>query len=107
MDATVPNLQIDESALRVFCEKWDIAELAVFGSVLRDDFGPESDVDFLVTFTGSSPSYVDWWDMREELARPVGRPVDLAQRKVVEEDANWLRRRQILDSARAIYGDAA
>ncbi|MCZ2108759.1 MAG: nucleotidyltransferase domain-containing protein, partial [Dehalococcoidia bacterium] len=46
----VGKLEIAESSLRTFCQKWRITEFAVFGSVLRDDFGPESDVDVLVTF---------------------------------------------------------
>ena len=103
----IPNLDIDEAALRAFCEKWGVAELAVFGSVLRDDFGPESDVDFLVTYRGQSPSYFDWLDMRKELSNLIGRPVDLAQRSEVERDPNWIRRGHILKSARPIYDVAA
>ena len=107
MLAGIPNLDIDEMALRAFCEKWGVAELAVFGSVLRDDFGPESDVDFLVTYRGQSPSYFDWLDMQQELSNLIGRPVDVAQRNEIERDPNWIRRRQILESARPIYATAA
>ena len=45
------GLPIDAEKLGEFSRKWSISELAVFGSVLRDDFGPESDVDFLATFS--------------------------------------------------------
>ncbi|MBA4181488.1 MAG: hypothetical protein C0506_12935 [Anaerolinea sp.] len=107
MLAEIPNLDIDEAALRAFCEKWGVAELAVFGSVLRDDFGPESDVDFLVTYRGRSPSYFDWLDMRQELSDLIGRRVDLAQRSEIERDQNWIRRRHILESARRVYATAA
>ena len=46
-----PRIDIDREKIAAFCEKWQITELALFGSVLRDDFGPDSDVDVLVTFT--------------------------------------------------------
>ena len=46
----VGAIELDDEAIRAFCEKWGVAELAVFGSVLRDDFRPDSDVDFLVTW---------------------------------------------------------
>lgn len=103
MDATVPNLQIDESALRVFCEKWDIAELAVFGSVLRDDFGPESDVDFLVTFgPGERWTIGDIAHMEVELSRMVGRRVEIVERDAVEQNPNRYVRGHILATAQPI-----
>ena len=104
MLAEIPNLDIDEDALRAFCEKWGVAELAVFGSVLRDDFGPESDVDFLVTFTPDSQhSLLDYPEMESELERLAGRPVDLANRAAVEESRNPFWRREILQTARLLF----
>lgn len=97
-------LEVPEDGLREFCRRWRITEFAVFGSVLRDDFGPESDVDVLVTFDeGARWRYEDIWDMKQELAGLFGRKVDLAQRKLVEGDENWIRRRRILESARTLY----
>lgn len=100
----VGALDVPEAGLREFCRKWRITEFAVFGSVLREDFGPESDVDVLVTFEDAARwRYEDLWDMKQDLSAMFGRKVDLAQRKLVESDENWLRRRRILESARTLY----
>jgi predicted nucleotidyltransferase len=98
------QLPLNEEKLREFCRKWMISELAVFGSILRDDFGPESDVDFLVSFAPEShASLLDLVHMHEELAGIVGRPVDIATRKGIENSRNYIRRRAILESAQPLY----
>ncbi|MCH8854287.1 MAG: nucleotidyltransferase domain-containing protein [Planctomycetes bacterium] len=87
-----------------FCRRWKITTLEVFGSILRDDFGSESDVDFLVTFDPDAQlSLFDLFDAEEELARIVGRSVDLVERGPIEKSKNWMRRRMILGSAQTIY----
>lgn len=99
----VGKLEIAESSLRTFCQKWQITEFAVFGSVLRDDFGPESDVDVLVTFEETARwRLADLAAMRQELAAIVGRHVDLVERAAVTENPNWLTRHEILESARVL-----
>jgi len=76
------NLDLPSDDLRAFCRKWRIRELSLFGSVLRDDFGPESDVDFLVSFADDAPwSLWDFTTMRDELSVLVGRSVDLVERE--------------------------
>ena len=103
MLAEIPNLHIDEAALRAFCEKWGVAELAVFGSILRDDFGPESDVDFLVTFRpGERWTITDLVRMERALAELLGREVDLVERAAVEENPDPGLRREILGNARLL-----
>jgi uncharacterized protein len=100
------GLQIDFSQERVatFCEKWKITEFALFGSVLRDDFGPESDVDVLVTFAPDAPwSLLDMVRMQHELEVLFGRPVDLVERSAVEESENYIRRKHVLGSARVVH----
>ena len=95
------KLPIPWDRLEAFCRKWGIAELALFGSVLRDDFGPDSDVDVLVRYTpDAQPSLFDHVD------EIFGRPVDLLSRKAIERSRNPFRRRSILDSARVIYGSS-
>ena len=90
-----------------FCRKWGIVEFALFGSVLREDFGPESDVDVLVEFAPEAgPSLFDHVDMEEELAEIFGRPVDMITRSAVAESRNPFRKRSILESARVIYAAA-
>jgi len=94
------NLEIPKNAVADFCRRWDISELALFGSVLRPDFRPESDVDVLVTFVpGSHWTLLDCVRMEQELTGIFGRPVDLVSRRAVEQSANPIRRRQILESA--------
>lgn len=99
-----PNLTIDREAVAAFCRRWNVMQLSLFGSVLRDDFGPESDVDVLVTFAPEARhSLFDHHDMQQELAGMLGHPVDIISRKSVEESPNWIRRRAILESAELLY----
>ena len=94
------RVALDRGRLAAFCRRWGVTELALFGSVLRDDFGPDSDVDLLVAFApGARPSLFDLVEMEAELAELVGRGVDLVTRRSVVESDNWIRRRAILDSA--------
>jgi len=96
IQAIVPQDEIAE-----FCRRWQIVEFALFGSAVRDDFGPESDVDVLVTFTPDAPwSLLELVEMQEELKCIFGRDVDL-----IEEDAlkNPFRRRAILREKEVIY----
>ena len=98
----LPNEQI-----AVFCDRWNVVEIALFGSVLRDDFGPDSDIDVLVRFRpGQYPSLFGLSEMESDLAEMVGRRVDLVEREGVEQSPNYIRRRAILDSARTIYTHA-
>jgi hypothetical protein len=98
------RLPIDVEKLREFCQKWCISELAVFGSVLRDDFRSDSDVDFLATFDPESGSSL-WHrqEMQKELSEIVGRHVDLVSRRGIEMSRNPLRRREILSTAETVY----
>lgn len=69
-------------AIRGFCEAHKIRELALFGSVLRSDFGPKSDIDVLVEFApGEGPSFFRLLDLEEELASLLGRRVDLVSKR--------------------------
>ncbi|MEN6356950.1 MAG: nucleotidyltransferase family protein [Armatimonadota bacterium] len=99
-----PRISIDHNLLREFCRKWRIVELALFGSVLRDDFGPESDVDVLVTFAPDAGlTLFDMVHMQDELAQILGREVDLVSKRGIESSANYIRKRAILESAEVIY----
>ena len=99
-DVPLP-LSFDRNRLSEWCAHWRVSGLSLFGSVLREDFGPSSDVDLLVTFEpGASWSLVDHVRMEEELAEIIGRTVDLVSRAGLEQSANWIRRQAILDTAR-------
>jgi predicted nucleotidyltransferase len=98
------KIRLDQDQIAAFCRKWRIAEMSLFGSVLRDDFGPDSDVDFLVTFEpGADHDWEAWPVMVDELAGIVGRPVDFVEQRLVEQSRNYIRRREILTTARRIY----
>lgn len=102
-----PRLVLDFDAIAAFCRKWQIVELAMFGSALRDDFRPDSDVDFLVTFSADSEwSLFDRVTMSDELADIIGRRVDLVSRKALERSQNWLRKQAILSSLEPLYVEA-
>jgi predicted nucleotidyltransferase len=91
-------------ALRAFCSEWKIRELSLFGSALRDDFGPQSDIDFLVTFAPEAQwSLLDHIRMEQELSLLLGRQIDLVSRQALERSANFIRRREILSSAKVVY----
>ena len=92
------------SALAEFCRRWMITRLELFGSVLRDDFRADSDIDVLVTFAeGANWTLFDHVHMRDELSELLGRRVDVVNRRAIERSANWIRRAQILDTAEPWY----
>ena len=93
-------------ALIEFCRRWKVARLWLFGSVLSERFSPESDLDVLVSFAPDAPwTLFDLVRMRDELAEMAGRPVDLVEREVIEHSANYLRRAEILSSARLLHAE--
>lgn len=98
------QFEIPEALIAAFCERWKISELALFGSAVRGDFRPDSDVDVLVTFAPDAAwSLFDQVDMQDELADILGRPVDLVSRRGIERSRNASRRRAILESARVVH----
>jgi hypothetical protein len=98
------QIMMPKDRITAFCQKWKITELALFGSVLREDFRPDSDVDVLVTFSPDSDWGVDHLlDMKEELEPLFGRAVDLVEKRLVEESRNYIRRKHILSHMEAVY----
>lgn len=100
---TTLNLPLPTNAIRQFCRRWKIRELALFGSALRIDFRPESDVDVLVTFEDDA----DWGllahiQMQQELASLLHRPIDLISKRALERSPNWVRREAVLSTAQVI-----
>ncbi|HEX8341785.1 MAG TPA: nucleotidyltransferase domain-containing protein [Tepidisphaeraceae bacterium] len=97
-------ISLPMEAIEAFCQKWGVTELALFGSVLRDDFGPDSDVDVMVTFANPEKRYWgDVLDMEDELAAAFGRPADMVEKAGILRGVNPLRIKKIVDSARVIY----
>jgi hypothetical protein len=100
-----PAIKLPEKKLTDFCRRWRITELALFGSALREDFTPESDLDILVTFDPeASWSLLDHVRMEQELAALLGRDIDLLTKRSVERSHNPIRRQEILGTAEVIYG---
>jgi predicted nucleotidyltransferase len=98
------NIDIPQEKIAEFCERWEVVEFALFGSVLREDFGPESDIDVLITFAPHAKrTLFDHVDMQDELEELLGRKVDLVSRRGVERSRNRYRRQEILDSAEVVY----
>ncbi len=99
------NFSLTSEQVSSFCQKWQVIELALFGSILRDDFDSDSDVDVLVTFAPHArPSLFDLVHMTNELSGLLGRKADILTKKSVEKNHNWLRKREILSTAQVIYG---
>src|SRR5437870_12276841 len=91
------GLEISRDKIADFCKRWKITEFALFGSVLRDDFRPDSDIDVLVTFAPDARwSLIDFLHAEEELCEIVGRKVDLVSRHGVEQSRNYIIRKAIL-----------
>lgn len=101
---THPRLNIRDEQLAAFCRRWKIVEVWLFGSVLRDDFRPTSDIDVMVSFADDATwSLFDLSEMKFELQNLTGRAVDLLTRQGVESSQNPYRRRAILESAKQVF----
>lgn len=100
----VNKIKLSMEQIKAFCDRWQISEFALFGSVLRDDFRSDSDIDILVTFTPESyHTLFHLVQMENELKSIFGRDVDLISRRGIKRSRNYLRRHEILTSAQVIY----
>ena len=98
------NLGVPDEKIADFCRKWKIQQLSVFGSAALGKLRPDSDIDLLVSFVSTADwSMFDHYRMEDELTGIFAREVDLVSRQAVEENANWICRKEILDGAKVIY----
>ena len=97
------RIDISKEEIAAFCQRNHIRRIALFGSVLRDDFTPESDVDVLVEFEPSQTPGLEFMTMQDELSEILGRQVDLHTFRGVESSRNWLLREEILNSVEVQY----
>jgi uncharacterized protein len=98
------KIKIPKTKIIEFCKRWNVSEFAVFGSALRADFRPDSDVDVLVSFAPQAHiTLFDMVHMQDELKAIFGRDVDLVSKRGVETSRNHLRRKRILESAEVIH----
>ena len=102
-DSLQVNLPL-QSIARI-CQHFEVEELKIFGSVLRGDFSPKSDIDFLVKFLNDDAG--EWGckysDMADELTTLLGRKAEVVSQRAVEQSDNYLRRKRILTEAKTIY----
>lgn len=97
----LPNIEIDENIINEIAKKYNIKELSIFGSVLRNDFTNNSDIDLLIEFNkNTNYSYFDLLEIKEKLSYIFERPVDLIEKESLK---NPFRRKEILNSARKVY----
>lgn len=95
------NLPVSRQVIAEFCRQHHIIEFALFGSILREDFHPDSDVDVIITFAPEAKtSLMDLALMQEELSRLFGREVDLVEKPGLR---NPFRRHEILKTLEVLY----
>lgn len=98
------KIDIPREQIAAFCRRWKIEEFSIFGSILREDFRPDSDVDVLVAFEpGVQWGFQEWLGMTRELEALFGRKVDLVERRVIEQSENYIRRKHILSRLERVY----
>ncbi len=97
------KVKIPHRKLTAFCRKYRIQKLALFGSVLREDFKPTSDIDVLVEFEKGYTPGLAFFAMPDELKEIFGREVDLLTYQGIKSSRNPIRRKAILESAQVIY----
>lgn len=97
-------IELPMEKIAEFCDRWQVIEFALFGSVLRDDFRPDSDVDVMVQFhPDAHPTFSSLDRMEAELKTIFNRDIDLITRQGIETSRNYLRRQEILSSVKVIY----
>jgi len=97
------RIEPQRKQIEAFCKKYGVAELSLFGSILREDFGPESDVDVLIALEpAQSMTLEKYMDMHDELSAMFGgREIDLVQKRLLK---NPFRRQEILSTREVLYG---
>ena len=101
---TQNQIDLPEEKIAQFCKKWNISEFSFFGSVLRDDFNRDSDIDVLVSFNESAKNTLfDLVRMQDELKQILKREVDIVSRRGIESSRNYIRKNAILGSAEVVY----
>jgi len=95
------HIDLNRSLIKEFCQKWKITRMAFFGSVLRDDFKPDSDVDVMVSFHPASQwSLFDIVEMKLELEEIFKRDVDIVEEGTIK---NPIKRRCIYENLEVVY----
>lgn len=87
-----------------FCQRFQIKQLALFGSILRDDFTVDSDIDFLITLSSDVELNWSFFELMEtELKNLVNRDIDIIFKENLERSSNWIKKKEIFTTAEVIY----
>ncbi|WP_373480082.1 nucleotidyltransferase family protein [Geminocystis sp.] len=98
------SLEISEDIIIKFCQRFKIQQLAVFGSILRDDFNVDSDIDFLITLSSDVKLNLTFFQLMEtDLKNLVNRDIDIIFKDNLKRSSNWIRKKEILTTAEVIY----
>lgn len=98
------DIKLETEQIEQICQQWQIEELALFGSVLRKDFNPQSDIDVLVTFAEDAKiTFFDLDAIEKQLSKLFNRSVDVVTKRAIEQSHNWIRQKNILENAQIIY----
>ncbi len=98
------NVNLEIEKISKVCQNWQIVELALFGSVLREDFNLDSDIDVLVSFAEEAKiTFFDLDSIEQELSKLFNRPVDVVTKEAIEQSHNWIRKKNILENYQVIY----
>lgn len=106
MTINLTRLPIELSGIEFeqFCEQWQVQEFYLFGSVLRDDFREDSDIDVMISFQPTATwGLMALVKIQQQLEALFGRDVDLLTKASIEQSHNWIRRHDILSTAQLIY----
>jgi len=98
------DLSLPSESLTKLCQHWQIVELSLFGSILREDFNADSDIDVLVKF--SEEAKITFFDLdliEQQLTQLFHRPVDVVTKQAIEQSHNPIRRKNILNNSKVIY----
>lgn len=98
------RLGLTSLEIATFCQQWGITKMALFGSILRDDFRADSDIDLLITFApNAQQGLLTLAKIKHELESRLNRPIDLVPEASVQMSENWIRQQEILGTAQTIY----
>jgi uncharacterized protein len=99
----IMSIDLPLDRIAAICRRYGVTELAVFGSAVRDDFGPDSDIDFLYVLSEDSALGWEIVDLRDDLQEAVGRKVDIVPKNYL----HWVIRDRVLAEAQVVYAEAA
>jgi len=98
------RLSISTEEIVQFCQRWNITELSLFGSVLNDQFHRDSDIDILIRIAPKTrQGLLTLAKIKHDLEASTGRVVDIVLKESIENSENWIRRNEILKTAQVIY----